>query len=198
MKLLVREPKKMPEIKLFGKWDLENIEIEDPGLKRYISLKPVFIPHSGGRHEHQRFKKSTLNIVERLVNNMMRHGRCGGKKAKAIGIVKNALDIIHLKTGRNPIEVLVKAIENAAPCEDTTRIAYGGIVYPISVDISPQRRVDLALRFISEGARVASFSNPKTIDECLAEEILYAYQKDSRSYSIRKRDEMERIALSSR
>jgi len=58
--------------------------------------------------------------------------------------------------------------------------------------------VDLALRFLSEGARVASFSNPKTIDECLAEEILYAYQKDSRSYSIRKRDEMERIALSSR
>ncbi|MEM2896045.1 MAG: 30S ribosomal protein S7 [Candidatus Bathyarchaeia archaeon] len=188
----------MPETKLFGKWSFENIETEDLGLKKYISLKPVLAPHTGGKHEHQRFKKSTISIVERLINNMMRHGRSGGKKAKATSIVKNALEIIHLKTGKNPIEVLVKAIENSAPCEDTTRIAYGGIVYPISVDISPQRRVDLALRFLSEGSRIASFSNPKTIDECLAEEILYASQKDSRSYSIRKRDEMERIALSSR
>ncbi len=185
-------------IKLFEEWSLEGIEVTDPGLKPYISIKPVLIPHTGGRHEHQKFKKSTINIVERLVNDMMRHGRCGGKKMKATSIVKNALKIINLKTGKNPIEVLVKAIENAAPCEEVTRIVYGGVAYPVSVDVSPQRRIDLALRHITEGARQAAFGNPKTIDECLAEEIILAANKDSRSFAIKKRDEIERIALSSR
>jgi small subunit ribosomal protein S7 len=195
---LSREFKKRPVIKMLGKWPVDGIEIKDPGLRAYITLKPVLAPHSSGRHEHQKFRKSSVNIVERLINNMMRHGRCGGKKMKAIGIVTNALEIIGLKTGKNPIEVLVNAIENAAPCEDVTRIAYGGIVYPISVDVAPQRRVDLALRFLSEGAREASKNNPKTIDECLAEELILASMRDGRSYAVRKRDEMERVALASR
>ena len=193
-----KESKKMPEIKVFGKWSVEGLEAHDQGLKKYVSLKPSLTPQTGGRHEHQRFRKSSINIVERLVNNMMRHGRSGGKKAKAISIVRNALDIVNLKTGKNPLEVLLKAIENSAPCEDVTRIAYGGIVYPISVDISPQRRVDLTLRFLTEGVRQASFSNPKTIDEALADEIIAASIRDSKSFAVRKRDEMERVALSSR
>ncbi|HID17535.1 TPA: 30S ribosomal protein S7 [Candidatus Bathyarchaeota archaeon] len=185
-------------IRLFNKWGMEGIEVSDPGLKPYISLRPALIPHSGGRHEHKKFKKSTINIIERLANNMMRHGRCGGKKMKAASIVRNALEIVNLKTGKNPIEVLVKAIENAAPCEEVTRIVYGGVAYPVSVDVSPQRRIDLALRHITDGAREAAFGNPKTIDECLAEEIILAANRDSRSYAIKKRDEIERIALSSR
>ena len=94
--------------------------------------------------------------------------------------------------------MLVKAVENTAPAEDVTRIAYGGIVYPISIDISPLRRIDIALRFMTDGARQAAFSNPRTIDECLAEEITYAAQRDNRSFAVRKRDEMERVALASR
>ncbi|MEM2820049.1 MAG: 30S ribosomal protein S7, partial [Candidatus Bathyarchaeia archaeon] len=171
---------------LFGKWSFKGIEVQDPGLKRYISLKPVIIPHSMGRHEHHRFAKAEVNIVERLVNQLMRPGRNAGKKARAIKFVKNAFEIIHLQTGRNPIEVLVRAIENAAPCEDTTRIMYGGIVYHQAVDISPQRRVDLALRWIAEGARLAAFSNPKTFEECLAEEIILAANKDLKSYAIQR------------
>lgn len=190
--------RKPPEIKIFEKWSTEGIEISDPGLERYLSVRQTLFPHSGGRHEHKRFRKSALNVVERLVNNMIRPGRVGGKKAKAIGIVRNALEIISLKTGKNPVEVLVKAVENTAPAEDVTRIAYGGIVYPISVDISPLRRIDLAMRFITDGARQASYNNPKTVDECLAEEITYAAQRDNRSYAVRKRDEMERVALASR
>ena len=193
-----KEAKKHPEVKLFGKWSAEGIEIKDPGLKRYMALKPLLVPHTGGRHEHQRFRKSTVNIVERLANNMMRHGRCGGKKAKAVGIVRNAFDIINLKTGKNPLEVLVRAVENSSPCEDTTRISYGGIVYHISVDMAPQRRVDLALRFLSEGTRQATTGNPRTIDESLADEIIFASFRDGKSFAVRKRDEMERIALSSR
>jgi len=190
--------RKPPEIKVFEKWGTEDIEVKDPGLEKYLSSRPILYPHSGGRHEHKRFRKSQLNIVERLVDDMMRPSRVGGKKAKAVGIVRNAMEIINLKTGRNPIEVLVKAVENTAPAEDVTRVAYGGIVYPISVDIAPQRRIDIALRFMTDGARKASYSNPKTIDECLAEELTYAAQRDNRSFAVRKRDEMERVALASR
>jgi small subunit ribosomal protein S7 len=190
--------RKPPEIKIYDKWSTDEIEVTDPGLEKYLSVKPTLFPHSGGRHEHKRFRKASLNIVERLVNNMMRPGRAGGKKTKAIGIVRNALDLVNLKTGKNPVDILVKAVENTAPAEDVTRIAYGGIVYPISIDISPLRRIDIALRFMTDGARQASFSNARTIDECLAEEIQYAGQRDNRSYAVRKRDEMERVALASR
>jgi len=190
--------RKPPDVKIFEKWETGEIEVTDSGLEKYLSVKPVLYPHSGGRHEHKRFRKSSLNIVERLVDNMMRPGRAGGKKAKAVGIVRNAMEIISLKTGKNPVEMLVKAVENTAPAEDVTRVAYGGIVYPISVDIAPQRRIDIALRFMTDGARQASYSNPKTIDECLAEEITYASQRDNRSFAVRKRDEMERVALASR
>ncbi|MCD6503971.1 30S ribosomal protein S7 [Candidatus Bathyarchaeota archaeon] len=188
----------LEELKLFGKWSFKGIEVKDPGLKRYISLKPVVIPHSMGRHEHTKFKKSEVNIVERLVNMLMRPGHAAGKKARAISVVKNAFEIIHLKTGRNPIEVLIRAIENAAPCEDTTRISYGGVVYHLAVDISPQRRVDLALRFLSEGARMSAFGTPKSLEECLADEIILAANGDMKSYAVKKRSEMERIALASR
>ena len=193
-----RKAEEEKEIKLFGKWSFKEVEVRDPGLKRYISLKPVVVPHSMGRHEHKRFGKANVNIVERLVNNLMRPGKNAGKKAKAINIVKHAFEIIHLRTGRNPIEVLVRAVENSAPCEDTTRIAYGGIVYHLSVDVSPQRRVDLALRYICEGARQAAMHNLRSIEECLAEELILAANNDMKSYAVSKRHELERIAMASR
>lgn len=185
-------------IRLFGKWSWVGVEIRDPSLKRYISLKPVWLPHTGGRHEHRRFGKAEVPIVERLMNKLMRPGRNGGKKHLAYNIVKTAFDIIYFETGENPIQVLVRAIENAAPREETTRIMYGGITYRVSVDVAPQRRVDLALRFITEGARLCAFNNPKPIEECLAEEIILAARGDPQSYAIRQKEEIERIALSSR
>ena len=195
---------KRQEIRLFGKWSYDGIEVADPGLKQYMfdartrSLKPVYIPHSMGRHEHGKFRKARVNIVERLVNNLMRPGSSSGKKTRAINLVKNALEIIHLRTNRNPVQILVRAVENTAPCEDTTRISYGGIAYHQAVDISPQRRVDLALRFLSEGARKIAFGNPRSLDECLAEELILAANGDVKSSAVQKRNEMERIAQSSR
>ncbi len=186
------------EPKLFGKWSYEGLEIRDPSLKRYISLKPVWLPHTGGRHEHRRFGKAEVPIVERLINKLMRPGRNMGKKHLAYNIVKQAFEIIYLRTGMNPIQVLIRAIENAAPREDVTRIMYGGITYFVAVDISPQRRVDVALKHLTEGARMCAFNNPKPIEECLADEIIAAANNDSRSYAIRKKEEIERIALSSR
>ncbi|BBD71652.1 30S ribosomal protein S7 [Sulfodiicoccus acidiphilus] len=184
-------------MKIFGAWDTE-VQIRDPSLKKYISLSPVYLPHSGGRHEHRRFGKSRISIVERLINNVMRPGKNKGKKILAYNIVKMAFQIISAKTGENPIQVLVRAIENGAPREETTRIMYGGIVYYVAVDISPQRRVDLALRHIIEGARAAAFNNPKPIEEALAEEIMAAASADPKSFAVKRKEEIERIALSSR
>jgi len=186
------------DIKLFGKWSFQGIEVKDLGLKRYVSLKPVLVPHSMGRHEHGRFHKSEVNIVERLVNTLMRPGRSAGKKERAINLVKTAFEIINLRTGKNPIEVLVNAVENSAPCEDTTRISYGGVVYHMAVDIAPQRRVDISLRLLSEGARKASFGNPRPLEEYLAEEIVFASENDVKSNAIKKRNELERVARASR
>jgi len=186
------------ETKLFGKWSFSGIEVKDVGLKNYVSLHPVIAPHSMGRHEHGRFRKAEINIVERLVNNLMRPGAAAGKKARVVNVVRNAFELISLRTGQNPVEVLVKAVENAAPCEDTTRISYGGIVYHMAVDVAPLRRVDLALRLLTEGPRKASLNNPRPLEECIADELIFAANRDVKSYAISKRNEMERVARSSR
>jgi small subunit ribosomal protein S7 len=190
--------KQEEDIKLFEKWTFKDVESKDLGLQKYLALRQVVVPHSMGRHEHKRFRKANVNIVERLVNNLMRPGKNAGKKAKATNIVKQAFEIINLRTGKNPIEILVKAVENAAPCEDTTRISYGGIVYHLSVDIAPQRRVDLAIRHICEAARQAAVNNPRSIEECLAEELILAANHDMKSQAVAKRHEIERVAQASR
>jgi small subunit ribosomal protein S7 len=186
------------EILLFQKWTFNDIAVQDPGLKRYINLTPMTLPHSMGRHEHQRFRKARVNIVERFINGFMRPGKNAGKKARATNFVKQAFEIIHLRTGKNPVEILVQAVENSAPAEDTTRLSYGGVVYHQSVDIAPQRRVDLAIRNLTEGARNASANNPRSVPETIADELIYAANKDIKSYGVSKRNEIERIAQSSR
>jgi small subunit ribosomal protein S7 len=186
------------EIKLFQKWSFKDIAVVDIGLQRYLNLTPMVAPHSMGRHEHQRFRKAKVNVVERLINGLMRSGKNSGKKAKATNIVKETFEIINLRTNRNPIEVLVKAVENASPCEDTTRVSYGGVVYHLSVDVAPQRRIDLAIRHITTGARASSANNPRSIQETLADELVLAANKDIKSVAIAKRNEIERVAQSSR
>jgi len=193
-----QEQKQEQEVKLFGEWSFKGVEVKDIGLQRYVSLKPVVIPHSMGRHEHKRFRKASINIVERLANNLMRPGKNTGKKAKVMNMIHHAFQIVNLRTGKNPIEVLVKAVENSAPCEDTTRISMGGIVYHLSVDVAPQRRVDLALRHLADGARQAAVNNPRSVEECLAEEIILAGNNDMKSVAVAKRHEIERVAQASR
>ncbi|MDQ2684299.1 MAG: 30S ribosomal protein S7 [Thermoproteota archaeon] len=199
--------KEQTNMLLFNKWDTTNIEIEDEGLKNVIRLQPsMTIPITFGRHEHQRLKKAEVNIIERLANKLMHFGkryakntgRMGGKKARVMNVVKTSLEIISLETGKNPVGLLIRAIENSSPNEDTTRIVYGGVVYHVSVDVSPLRRVDLALRFIAEGVRESTYSSPQTMEEVLAKEIILAADNDMNSYAIKKKNEQERIAMSSR
>jgi small subunit ribosomal protein S7 len=186
------------DIQLFQKWTFNDITVKDPGLKRYINLTPMTLPHSMGRHEHQRFRKARVNIVERFINGFMRPGKNSGKKARATNFVKQAFEIIYLRTGKNPVEILAQAVENSAPAEDTTRVSYGGVVYHLSVDIAPQRRIDLAIRHLTEAPRKASANNPRAIEECIADELIFAAAKDIKSYAVSKRNEIERIAQSSR
>ena len=191
---------------LFRKWDTTEIEIKDLGLKTAISLKQIIMPLDFGRSALKRYNKGQVNIVERLANKLMHFGkkyakntgRQGGKKHHSLNIVKTAFEIIHLKTGKNPVEVLVRAIENSAPNEDTTRIVYGGTVYHVSVDVAPLRRVDLALRFISDAIKEATFSNPKSIEEYIAEHLILAANNDPIAPSIKKKNELERVAQASR
>jgi len=184
--------------KLFGEWGFEEITVRDIGLQRYININPIYLPHSGGRHEARKFRKSDMNIVERLINSLMRPGSSGGDKSRIISVVRNSFKIINIRSGRNPVEVLVRAIENAAPNEDTTRIGYGGVVYRLATDISPQRRIDLALRFIVRGIREAAFSTRLTLEEIVATQLIGAANNDGNAFAIRRKQEVERIALSSR
>lgn len=198
-----------PDIKLFNKWSWEGVKVRDPGLVHYISLKPVYVPHSFGRHEKTRFAKSKVNIVERLINRLMTPGRerglpktgkLSGKKLHAMNIVEKALEIIEKRTNQNPIQVLVRAIENCAPREEFTSFRVAGIIKKFAVEISPQRRVDLALKFLVLGARKRAWRSPLSIAEALAEEIIEAAKspENVNSLAIARKIELERIAEAAR
>jgi len=189
------------EVKLFGKWSYEGVSLGDISLEDFIAVKPkdmVYLPHTAGRYQVKRFRKALCPIVERLCNSLMRKGRNNGKKLLAVRIVQQALEIVHLLTDENPLQVFVHAIVNSGPREDSTRVGAGGIVRRQAVDVSPFRRVNQALYLIGTGAREASFRTIKTIAECLADEIVNAAKGSSNSYAIKKKDEIERVAKANR
>jgi len=189
------------DVKLFGKWSFDDVEVNDIALEDYIAVKPkfaVYVPHTAGRYQRRRFHKAQCPIVERVVNSIMMHGRNNGKKLMAVRIVSHAFDIVHLLTDQNPVQVLVDAIINSGPREDATRIGSAGVVRRQAVDISPLRRVNQAIWLLCTGAREAAFRNVKTIAECLADELINAAKGSSNSYAIKKKDELERVAKANR
>jgi len=184
------------DVKLFGKWSLAEVVVDDPSIKDYISLRPVLVPHTSGRYAGK--DKYKINIVERLINKVMRTEKNTGKKIKAYNIVKDAFDKIYEKTGNNPLQILIKAISNAGPREETVQLKYAGLAVPKSVDTAPLRRIDEALMFIAKGASTSSFKSKKSIEEALASEIISAANYDIKCYSISKKEERERIAKAAR
>lgn len=183
---------------LFGKWDVSGVTIRDVGMARYIDITPVSVPHSGGRHTNKPFAKAKMSIVERLINGMMRTEDFTGKKLKAYKAVERAFAIIEQKTQKNPLQQFVDALQNVAPREEVTRLQYGGISVPKAVDVAPARRVDLALRYICQGALESSHGSKKPIEECLADEIIAAAKGDVNCFSVAKKEEIERVASSAR
>ena len=235
------------EVKLFGKWSFDDIEVRDISLevsdascivarfwlylmclmtgsnrrvnqthdKSYHDLTPspfnteqdylacksdhaTYLPHTAGRYQLKRFRKASCPIVERLACCLMRKGRNSGKKLMAVRIIQHTLEIIHLLTDQNPIQVVVDAIINSGPRDDSTRVGGAGVVRRQAVDMSPFRRVNYALYLLATGAREASFRNLKTMAECLADELINAARGSSNSYAIKKKDEIERVSKSNR
>ncbi|CEP60760.1 40S ribosomal protein uS7 LALA0_S01e18316g [Lachancea lanzarotensis] len=187
------------EIKLFNKWSFEDVQVKDPSLVDYVQVgQSIFVPHTAGRYANKRFRKAQCPIFERLTNSLMMNGRNNGKKLKAVRIVKHTLDIINVLTDQNPLQVVVDAVVNTGPREDTTRVGGGGAARRQAVDVSPLRRVNQAIALLTIGAREASFRNIKTIAETLAEELINAAKGSSTSYAIKKKDELERVAKSNR
>ncbi len=197
-------------MKLFNRWDT-NIEVKDPGLKNYINLKAVLVPRSYGRHAQQQFHKtSQLHIIERLMNHLFgpghrgkKHlissGRCAGKSTKAWTITKDLLEELEKRTKKNPIEILVRAIENAALREEITSFQVGGIIMRKAVITSPQRRVDIALRLITQASYQKAFGSSMTMAQALADEIMAAYNNDpQKSRAIKEKERIEREAAGAR
>ena len=202
------EEKKPIEFKIFDMYDVSEIRIEDPGLRDVINLQPKLIVKSQGRNvvKHGQTK---VNIVERLMNRLAVAGHRGkkhkiilgsstGKYARNMNIIFKALKMVEQRTKKNPIAVLVKAIENAAPRDEITVIEYGGARYPQAVDVSPIRRVNLALKNLIHGASDKAFGKKKDITSALAEEIVLTYEGNGESLALKKRNESEKQADSAR
>ncbi len=206
--MMEQKTAKLPEFKIFDIYDLSEIKVEDPGLKPVINLQSKLILKSYGRNT-QKFGQTKVNIVERLMNKLAvaghrgkKHriilGRSTGKYSKNMKTVLEAFKIIEKRTGKNPVQVLVNAIENSAPKDEVTVIEYGGARYPQAVDVSPLRRVNLALKHIVHGASDRAFNKKKNIAQGLAEEIILASENNGESFAIRKRNESEKQADSAR
>ena len=199
----------MSNIKVFNKWSMDGIRVDDQGLEPFVTLHPRIVPKTGARYAGSKFHKSKVLIVERLINKVMVPGHkskkhyktschISGKAATAYGIVEDAFKHIEKATKENPIKVFVKALENAAQREEIITIEYGGARYPKALECSPQRRVDLVLRHMTQGAYHKTFNTKKSIVSTLADEIISAYKMSSASHAISKKLEIERQADSSR
>lgn len=191
-------PSPLGDVLLFGRFDVSDVKVDDAGIARYIDISPVSVPHTGGKHTSRAFGKARMSIVERLINGMMRTEDFTGKKIKSYKAVEDAFILIHEKTKDNPLQLLVDALQNAAPREEVTRLQYGGISVPKAVDVAPARRLDLALRHLCQGALESSHKSKKPIGECLADEIIAAAKGDVNCHSVARKEEVERVAASAR
>jgi len=196
-------------IKMFGRWDTSEVRIEDAGLKNYINIKPVVVPRTGGRWATKPFHKNDMSIVERFMNKLMtpghrgkRHkltsGRCTASTQAIYLSVKKAFEIIENKTKQNPVQVLVKAVENSALLEEIASYRMGGIIARQAIIVSPQRRLDISLKHLAQGIYKTSFQNKKSLSEVIAEELMAAAENDPKSFAVSERNRIEREAEGAR
>jgi len=202
------EEKDTNNFKLFGIYDVSEVKVEDPGMKRYINLEPKLSVKSYGVNR-EKFSRAKVHLLELFANLIAVPGHRGkkhkiqtswksGKYSQNMQIVIKCLNIIEEKTKENPVQVLVTALEKAAPRDGITVIEYGGARYPQAVDISPVRRLTMTLRIMVQGSYDKSFNKKKKIEEALAEEIIKTYKEEADSYSLTKKKESEKQADSAR
>jgi small subunit ribosomal protein S7 len=195
-------------MKLFNLYESEELIVEDISLKPHLNIEPKMILKTHGRNR-ERFSKDKVNVIERIINLIGVPGHRGkkhriqtnwasGKYEKNTNILLKTFEIIQTKTKSNPVQVLIKAIENSSPCDEVTAVEYGGARYPVAVDVSPTRRITISLRNIVHGGYDKAFNKKKRIHEGLAEEIISAYENSNESFAVSKRNEVERQANSAR
>ena len=183
---------------VFSKWDATEVTCDDPGIAPYINLTTIGMPLSGGRHANQWFGKQRLSLIERFTNGLMRRGPNSGKKSTTVSALRDALNIIHDRTSSNPLQTLVDAVVNSAPCEGITRIRFGANSQPKAAEVSPSRRVDVAVRNLTTGATSATIKSKRSLTQCIVNEVMKAAEGDVSSFAVAKREETERIAASAR
>ncbi len=207
-----KTPKKVVNLLVFGKYDPSEVAIIDGSIADYVNLSSYIYPNIYGRRKYMSYYASHISVVERLINKLMRggtgkkiggkvirtEGRLQGKKIKVIHVVEKAFDTVKKNTGKNPLQVLIDALQNSAPIEDTTRVRYGGISYNVAVGISAQRRINVALKNIALAALIGAFKNKRSLSDALANELVLAANNSPDSYAVKKRVEGERIAKRAR
>lgn len=196
-------------MKLFDRWDFE-VEVKDTGIKDYMNLEPVMVPRqSQGRHSSKGFHKSHVNIVERFINHLFipghkgkRHkissGICSGKSITSYNMVRNLFEKLEKEAKKNPLEVFIRAIENSALREEVVSFRLGSIIARKAVITSPQRRIDLALRHLVQGAYAKVLKKGMKMENALKEEILAAYNNSKESFAIQEKNRVEMEAEGAR
>ena len=124
-------------------------------------------------------------VLTKFMNNLM----LDGKKSSAEGIVYGALDVVEAKTRRDPIEVFREALDNIKPAVEVRSRRVGGAPYQVPVEVRPERREALAIRWLINASRAR---NEKTMEERLAGELLDAAQ--SRGSAVKKREDTHKMA----
>ena len=124
-------------------------------------------------------------LVTRLINNIM----LDGKKGVAQKIVYEAFDIVKEKTDRDPLEVFEQAMENIMPVLEVKARRMGGATYQVPMEVRPDRRQTLGLRWITKYSRLRS---EKTMKERLAGEIIDAV--NGTGGSVKKREDTHKMA----
>lgn len=190
-------------LKAFNRWSTTDVKITDPGMARYINLDCMSVPRTGGKYGSGRWTKDKMSLIERFMNRLQNTGHRGkkhkissgnhaGKIPMLYNVMKQSLIIIEKRENRNPIQVLVEAVENSGPLEEVASYRLGGIIARNSVVTSPQRRLDLALRHLTQGIFRTSFRNKKPLSSVIAEELIAASKRDTKAFAIMEKNRMEK------
>ncbi|MGB3409335.1 MAG: 30S ribosomal protein S7 [Jannaschia sp.] len=124
-------------------------------------------------------------VLTKFMNNLM----LDGKKSTAERIVYSAMERVEGKLKRSPIEVFIEALDNVKPSVEVRSRRVGGATYQVPVEVRPERREALAIRWLIKAARAR---NENTMEERLAGELIDAVQ--SRGSAVKKREDTHKMA----
>jgi small subunit ribosomal protein S7 len=200
---------KDPSIKLFNRWDVASVVVSDAGLASIMNTDPIILPKTGGKFASTYLHKNKMNVVERFVNKMMvpghkgkKHkytsGRCPASSQAIMKALYESFEVIEKKTNSNPVQVMVKAVENAALNEEIAAYRMGGTIARQAVTISPRRRLDMSLRHLTQGIYKMKFNKKGSLPNIMADELIAAANNDPKSFAISERSRIEKEAEGAR